>query len=134
MLPGEVPASPPKFISLEELMKAANGMTNMALAHEIAVNKDFKLERFEVPENSFEKKVRDTVHKAFWDLLESELAEDPPNYTQALVLLNDVRNGLLELLLPQHTKIQQQISEVLDIDLIKQQADAGTLDFQVNLF
>lgn len=130
MLPGGVPASPPKFISLEELMKAANGMTNMALAHEIAVNKDFKLEKFEVPENSFQKTVRDTVHKAFWDLLESELAEDPPNYTQALVLLNDVRNGLLELLLPQHTKIQQQISEVLDIDLIKQQADAGTLDFQ----
>lgn len=78
-----------------------------------------------------EKKVRETINKAFWDLLESELDEDPPIYTQALVLLNDVRNGLLELLLPQHTKIQQQISEVLDIDLIKQQADAGTLDFQV---
>ena len=51
MLPGEVPASPPKFISLEELMKAANGMTNMALAHEIAVNKDFKLEKFEAPQD-----------------------------------------------------------------------------------
>ena len=48
---GEIPASPPKFISLEELMRAANGVTNMVLAHEIAVNKDFKLEKFEAPQN-----------------------------------------------------------------------------------
>lgn len=53
IMPGDVPASPPKFISLEELMKAANGMTNMALAHEIAVNKDFKLEKLEAPENRY---------------------------------------------------------------------------------
>lgn len=72
------------------------------------------------------------VHKAFWDVLESELQEDPPNYKQAMVLLGEIKSGLLELLLPQHTKIRQQISEVLDVDLIKQQANAGTLDFQVN--
>ena len=48
-----------------------------------------------------------------------------------MVLLGEIKNGLLELLLPQHTKIRQQISEVLDVELIKQQANAGTLDFQV---
>ncbi|EEB10667.1 conserved hypothetical protein [Pediculus humanus corporis] len=127
---GEIPASPPKFISLEELMRAANGVTNMVLAHEIAVNKDFKLEKFEAPQNSLEKKVEDVVHRAFWDVLKTELSEDPPNYTQAMVLLGEIKNGLLELLLPQHTKIRQQISEVLDVELIKQQANAGTLDFQ----
>lgn len=78
-----------------------------------------------------EKKVEDVVHRAFWDVLEAELSEDPPNYTQAMTLLGDIKNGLLELLLPQHTKIRQQISEVLDIDLIRQQANAGALDFQV---
>ncbi|KAL0272814.1 UNVERIFIED_CONTAM: hypothetical protein PYX00_005646 [Menopon gallinae] len=70
------------------------------------------------------------MHKAFWDLLRSELAEDPPNYRQAFLLLNEIKSELLELLLPQHTKIKQQISEVLDVQLIEQQALAGTLDFQ----
>lgn len=80
---------------------------------------------------SLEKKIEDVMHKAFWDLLRSELAEDPPNYRQAFLLLNEIKTELLELLLPQHTKIKQQISEVLDVELIKQQALAGTLDFQV---
>jgi hypothetical protein len=38
----------------------------------------------------------------------------------------------VSLLLPQHTKLKEQISEVLDADLIKQQAEKGILDFQVS--
>lgn len=34
-----------------------------------------------------------------------------------------------ELLLPRHTKIRENIKEVLDVDLIKQQAEQGILDF-----
>lgn len=44
-------ASPPKFVTLEDIMKAAHGMQNMALAHEIAMDTDFKLEPFEPPDN-----------------------------------------------------------------------------------
>lgn len=44
-------ASPPQFVSLEDIMKAAHGFQNMALAHEIAVDQDFKLEPFEPPDN-----------------------------------------------------------------------------------
>ena len=43
-------ASPPKFVSFDQLMTAANGVTNMTLAHEIAVNSDFKLEEIQTPE------------------------------------------------------------------------------------
>lgn len=50
IIPG-VAASPPKFVSLEEIMTAASGMKNMALAHEIAVDKDFKLQNLEPPDN-----------------------------------------------------------------------------------
>lgn len=39
-------------------MKAAKGVSNMVLAHEIAVDKNFKLEKFEPPDNSVEKQVR----------------------------------------------------------------------------
>lgn len=44
-------ASPPKFISLEEIMKAAHGVQDMALAHEIAIDHEFRLEPFEPPDN-----------------------------------------------------------------------------------
>jgi hypothetical protein len=36
------------------------------------------------------------------------------------------------MLLPHHTKLKEQISEVLDADLIRQQAEKGILDFQVS--
>ncbi|EFA01622.1 T-complex protein 11-like protein 1 [Tribolium castaneum] len=126
---GLTSASPPKFVSLEEIMQAANGMRDMALVHQIVVDDDFKLQKVEPEPNTLHKMVNDTMRKAFWDLLRNELAEDPPNYTQALVLLEDIKKGLFAVLLPQHTKIKQQISEILDSELIKQQAENGALDF-----
>lgn len=128
-LPG-VPASPPKFVSLEEIIKAADGMNRMALAHEIALDRDFKLEKYTASEDSIRKKVRDTVHRAFWDVIREEINENPPNYTRALVLLEDVKQGLLSILLPQHTKLKQNILEVLDSKLIEQQVEAETLNFK----
>lgn len=43
-------ASPPLLVSVEELLETAKGVTNMALAHEIMVKKDFKLKPAELPE------------------------------------------------------------------------------------
>lgn len=37
------------------------------------------------------KQVKDTMHKAFWDLLRTEITSDPPEYTQAMVLLAEIR-------------------------------------------
>ncbi|XP_043267022.1 T-complex protein 11-like protein 1 isoform X2 [Venturia canescens] len=123
-------ASPPKFVSLEEILHAANGMKNMALAHEIAVDKNFQLQKLVEEEgDSLQKRVKEIVHKAFWDVLASQLAEDPPNYTQALVLLTEIKECLSELVMPHHTKIRDNIKEILDVDLIKQQAEKGILDF-----
>nr|XP_018904255.1 PREDICTED: T-complex protein 11-like protein 1 isoform X1 [Bemisia tabaci] len=129
MIPGVTDASPPRFVSLEEIMKAANGMTNMALAHEIAVDKNFMLKKLEPSENSIERKVKETMHRAFWDLLSQELNADPPVYTQALALLQEIKDTLSSLLLPQHTKLKKEIEEVLDMELIRQQIDNETLDF-----
>lgn len=50
---------------------------------------------------------------------------------KAFILLEEIKQSLFDLLLPQHTKIKQQISEVLDIPLIKQKAEKGILDFKV---
>ncbi|KRT82442.1 hypothetical protein AMK59_3549, partial [Oryctes borbonicus] len=122
-------ASPPKFVSLEEIIQAANGMKDMALVHQIVVDKDFKLERYEPEPNSWHRFVKDNMHKAFWEILKEQLAEDPPSYGQAFTLLEDIKSRLFSVLLPQHTKIKQQISDILDSELIKQQAERGVLDF-----
>ncbi|XP_076273545.1 T-complex protein 11-like protein 1 isoform X2 [Rhynchophorus ferrugineus] len=126
---GLTAASPPKFVSLEEIMQAANGMRDMNLVHQIVVDENFRLEKADPEPNTVQKVIKDTMHKAFWDVLKEQLAEDPPNYNQAFVLLEEIKQCLFDLLLPQHTKIRQQISEVLDIDLIRQQAEKGILDF-----
>ena len=40
-------ASPPKFINVEDVMRLADGVTDMALAHEIAISSEFRLEQIE---------------------------------------------------------------------------------------
>lgn len=79
-------ASPPKFVSLEEIIQAANGMKDMALVHQIVVDKDFKLERYEPELNTLHKLVKDNMHKAFWEILAQQLADDPPSYEQVNLL------------------------------------------------
>ncbi|XP_015265213.1 PREDICTED: T-complex protein 11-like protein 1 [Gekko japonicus] len=126
---GNMPqASPPQFVSVEELMETAKGVTNMVLAHEIVVNGGFQIKPAELPENSLEKKVRDIVHKAFWDCLEAQLKEDPPSYDHAIKLVGEIKEALLSFLLPGHTRLRNQITEALDLELIKQEAENGALD------
>ncbi|XP_060532259.1 T-complex protein 11-like protein 1 isoform X2 [Cylas formicarius] len=127
---GMTAASPPKFVSLEEIMQAANGLRDMNLVHQIVVDENFRLEKADPEPNTVQKVIKDTMNRAFWDVLRSRLADDPPDYTQAYVLFEEIKQGLLDLLLPQHTKIKQQICEVLDLELIKQQAEKGVLDFK----
>ncbi|XP_048765926.2 T-complex protein 11-like protein 1 isoform X2 [Ostrea edulis] len=121
-------ASPPKFLSFEQLMEAANGVKNMALAHEIAVNTDFKLEEFQPPDDSIEKQVKETVRRAFWDAFQEKLNEDPPDFMHALVLIQEVKENIVMLLLPQHVRFRAQINEVLDIDLIRQKLENDAFD------
>lgn len=123
--------SPPSFVSIEQIFKAAEDVSksgfNMALAHEIAVNKDFKLHQNQP--NSILKNISEICHKAFWDLLTEQLSSTPPDYTQALVLLGEIKEILLWLLLPHNSRLKNEINDVLDLALIEQQTRRGTIDF-----
>ncbi|XP_032495295.1 T-complex protein 11-like protein 1 isoform X1 [Phocoena sinus] len=121
-------SSPPRFVTVEELLETAKGVTNMTIAHEIVINGDFRIKPVELPEDSLEKKVKDIVHKAFWDCLSVQLCEDPPTYDRAIKLVGEIKETLLSFLLPGHTRLRNQITEVLDLDLIKQEAENGALD------
>ena len=55
---------------------------------------------------SLEKLVRDTVHRAYWDVLASELHADPPIYGHAIKLLEEIKEvSLLSFCLT--TKVQE---------------------------
>ncbi|XP_045681174.1 T-complex protein 11-like protein 1 isoform X4 [Phyllostomus hastatus] len=121
-------SSPPRFVTVEELLETAKGVTNMVLAHEIVVNGDFRIKPVELPEDSLEKRVKEIVHKAFWDCLSVQLSEDPPTYDHAIKLVGEIKETLLSFLLPGHSRLRNQITEVLDLELIKQEAENGALD------
>ncbi|XP_076195294.1 T-complex protein 11-like protein 2 isoform X1 [Aptenodytes patagonicus] len=121
-------ASPPKIITFDELMAAARNLTDLTLAHEIAVNANFCIKHEDFPQNSFAGTVKQIVHKAFWDHLESELNEDPPEYEHAIKLFEEIKEILLSFLTPGANRIQNQICEVLDTDLIRQQAEHNAVD------
>ncbi|KPJ13470.1 T-complex protein 11-like protein 1 [Papilio machaon] len=150
-------ASPPKFVTLEDIMKAAHGMQNMALAHEIAVGQDFKLEPFEPPDNRLYANTKvlfnliPILDSYFTNILQThgsaqqlfvtangrphDLYEDPnkfdkeQNYDVTKLKPLLLYYGLFSILLPRHKRIREMIEEVLDHDFIKQQAENNSLDF-----
>ncbi|XP_061663556.1 T-complex protein 11-like protein 2 [Syngnathoides biaculeatus] len=121
-------SSPPNTLSLDEVMGSARDLSNLSLFHEIVVNRDFHLEPRTLPEDGLWKMVRDNVHKAFWDIVESELNDDPPEYRQAIKLLEEIREILLSFLNPGSNRMRTQILEALDTDLIRQQAENDAVD------
>ncbi|XP_033100505.1 T-complex protein 11-like protein 1 isoform X2 [Anneissia japonica] len=125
---GSIAASPGRNATFEELLQAADLVSNMSLVHEISVDKDFKLSPTVLPENSLEKQLRDVMHKAFWDSLQDDLHEDPPNYNRAISLLGEIKETLEMLILPQNSKQLEELNEKLDTQLIRQQAEHGVLD------
>uniref|UniRef100_A0A8C5N0R3 T-complex 11 like 2 n=2 Tax=Leptobrachium leishanense TaxID=445787 RepID=A0A8C5N0R3_9ANUR len=121
-------SSPPKPATFDEVMATARNMSNLMLAHEIVTNKNFHLDNVDPPKNSLEGKVKEIVHKAFWDCLETELNEDPPQYEHAIKLFDEIKEILLSFLTPGTNRLRTQICEVLDVDLIRQQAEHDAVD------
>ena len=104
----------------------------MTLAHEIAVNPEFKLQPYEPEENSLQKRVKEMVHKAFWAMLREQLNQDPPCYDHAMQLLGEIKEGFSLIISENNQKALDRICEVLDSTIIRQQAEQGVLDFKVH--
>uniref|UniRef100_T1PC90 T-complex protein 11 n=1 Tax=Musca domestica TaxID=7370 RepID=T1PC90_MUSDO len=122
--------SPPKVMTLDEVTNVVKNIQNMELAHEIALNPEFKLQPYEPPENSLEKRIKDCMHKAFWDLLREQLNSDPPSYDYAIQLLSEIKECFPQILTQNNKLILDQINDILDESVIRQQAEKGVLDFQ----
>ncbi|XP_075065337.1 T-complex protein 11-like protein 2 isoform X2 [Mixophyes fleayi] len=110
------------------MMSTTRNLSNLLLAHEIVANENFQMDNIDPPKNSLEGRVKQIVHKAFWDCLESELKEDPPQYEHAIKLFDEIKEILLSFLTPGTNRLRTQICEVLDVDLIRQQSEHNAVD------
>ncbi|KAH8396017.1 hypothetical protein KR222_001881 [Zaprionus bogoriensis] len=122
--------SPPKVVTMDEVTSMFKNLRNMELAHEIALNPEFKLQPYEPPMDSLEGRIKTMVHKAFWDLLREQLEREPPSYDQAIRLLGEIKEDFPQLLSENNANAMVRISAALDETLIRQQAERGVLDFR----
>lgn len=123
--------SPSKVVTFNEVKHAIKSVENMSLAHELAVNPDFRLKSFEPAPNSLEGRIKEMAHKAFWDVLRENISQDPPCYNLAINLLSDIKAGFSHIISKNDQKTLVRINEILDEDVIKQQVEQGVLDFKV---
>ena len=71
--------------------------------------------------------VRETMMSAFWDIFQSELEIDPPNYTKLVTLLEELKI-LLFCCVPNRMDIHQEIDEHVDMALIVQMIENKAFD------
>lgn len=117
-----IPSSPNKVPPVYKYLK------DMELIHEIVINNDFEMKKVDSPEKSIQKRVHEMFHKAFWDHVEEQLNANPPDYVPAIQLIEVIKQMILELLMPWQNQLKNQISEVLDIELIKQKIEHEVFD------
>lgn len=129
VLPGSA-GSPPKILTFDEVRDAIKNVEDMQLAHEIAINPNFRLQPYDPPETSLEKRIKSIMQDAFWDLLREQLSSDPPCYDHAIALLGDIKEGFTHTISKNNQKALDRICEVLDEKVIRQQAEQGVLDFK----
>jgi hypothetical protein len=124
-------ASPVKFFTIDELLKVNSTLEKMMLAHEIAIDPNFSLEK--LPKDPLEEQVKKCMHNAFWERLREDFAKDPPIYDHAFNLIVDLKEMILGLLTEAQINVRQLIESGLDPALIKQQIQHNAFDLKALL-
>ena len=99
-------------------------LSNEHLAHELLIDPAFQLndEGGCTSENPVFRRIRESFHQAFWDSLADDLRLLEPCFVRVLRVLGEIRDGINELA---GSRESGSISEAVDLDFIKQQAEAG---------
>ncbi|XP_011657543.1 uncharacterized protein LOC101216796 isoform X2 [Cucumis sativus] len=109
------------------------GSVDLATENELLVN-EFLHQQHPVPDslgmieedqNSIQVKVRETMHKAFWDSVMESLKQEEPNYDRVLQLVREVHDELCNMA-PESWK--HEITEAFDIDFLSQVLKSGNMD------
>lgn len=144
-----------RAIPINTICKTAKTMINLRMAHKIALEDDFKFEQgmnisgplmslspilgtTPVSASSsptLHDKVKEMVHEAFWNSLSDELKTiesenvSDREYKLSLQLLADIKKRIKHLLLlPQHTRLMDELQDKLDLKVMKNLSSVGGLD------
>lgn len=146
-------------IPMDQILKTASTMSNMLMAHKIALEDDFRLEpgmnisgplmslspiigsssplsgeKDQKREPSLQSRVKDIVQDAYWDLFKEELEshscdnKDSRKYDLSKQLLRDIKQRIIDLLLPQHSRLKQEIEDKLDPKIVDQLCSVDSLN------
>lgn len=147
-------------VSIDKIIKTANTMSSMMMAHKIALEDDFRLEPgmdisgplmslspiigsspskggasgSQGTGPSLQSKVKDIVHEAYWDLFKEELQsqtkenKEERKFDISKQLLRDIRQKIIDLLLPQHSRLKQDIEDKLDSQILDQLSRVESLN------
>lgn len=78
-------------------------------------------------EEEFQNKVRETMEKAFWDMVTNSMRGERPDYSQLINLVKEVRDSLHDLA-PKEWK--EKILENIDLEILSQVLGSGSQDAQ----
>lgn len=73
------------------------------------------------------KNIGETLHKAFWDDVKSQLEKEPPNFLVIVNLLNDLKQMMMSCV-PNRTDIHKDIDSHIDTELITGMIEKHCLD------
>lgn len=112
------------------------GLTNEQLAHELLLNKDFRLteQGYMSSDELIQTRIRAMFEAAFWESLVEDLTTPPASHGRILTVLLEIKTSIVSLTVG-HPEAEQ-IAEIIDIELVTQQLARGVLDHQEceNLF
>ncbi|KAL5215428.1 hypothetical protein ABZP36_006829 [Zizania latifolia] len=78
-------------------------------------------------EKDFQHKVRETMEKAFWDVVTDSMKKDKPDFSQLINLVREVRDSLHELA---SKELKEEILENIDLEILSQVLGSGSQDTQ----
>ncbi|KAF6204580.1 hypothetical protein GE061_018740 [Apolygus lucorum] len=108
-------------------------MFKMFLAHELAMG-GILSDDSKNPEEEFASSdplynaVKQNMHDAFWNIFQEEINKDPPQLSMAFLLIQDVKESLYAVMTPNAVSVKNEVEEVLDVELMKQQVEHHAMD------
>lgn len=84
-------------------------------------------EKMKVMEEKISQQVRTTMNNTYWKMFQTALEQEPPNYSQVIDRLHDIRNMFISLV-GNSQLWTRQINEHLDIPYISQRIHHNTFD------
>ncbi|CAH8355363.1 unnamed protein product [Eruca vesicaria subsp. sativa] len=119
-------SSGPSRVSSETVDEVAK--QNELIVNELLHDWDFKfpgVSSVKDEEDSLKRKVKETMEKAFWDSVMESMKLEEPDYSCISNLMREVRDELYQMV-PDSWKLE--ITETIDLDLLSQLLNSGTLD------